>query len=445
MIEVGVCLSSGFAIVHQPTGSGPWEIQYLLDATGNQEATALMETVPPGAERNAPVGFVVSASGTVDSSGARPILRIDSGSMSSPSASGTTTAPIPTPPPVIRAFNESSFSTCATVLTALRFCWSLTNTTFSCGIRGPPNAGYVAFGITDQNGGTMREADMFVAVNDPFARETKAYYSTGFSMPVPKAVQPSLRDAFLTPSQELVMTFTRPIAADGSSQSRAVPMSEEMELIFAYSPSGRSFGYHGTFRTAVRINSRTGATISSPSIPALVVAHAALMGLAWALCAGVGVFAAAFIPKSKSWWFWLHVVALGVTALLTFIAFGLIVAQVENSTQLHFLRPNSPTSGAHAVIGIIIVTLVCLQIILGIIIDRIWRSKNRRSGDIPETTLLDQVHWWSGRMLSVLAFVNLFLGAAEINAVAAYVIFAIVVAAWLVLYLVFCLRKQKSN
>ncbi len=75
LIEVGVCVNSGFAIVHQPTQGGLWEIAYLLDSTGNQESIALVETVPMGAPRHRREGFVISASGVIDTGGPRPILR----------------------------------------------------------------------------------------------------------------------------------------------------------------------------------------------------------------------------------------------------------------------------------------------------------------------------------------------------------------------------------
>ena len=80
LVEVSICKDSGFAIVHIPDGSSEYEIQYLLDDTGNQLAIDEMELLPAG--RNGPrweeTGFTITATGTADNSGDRPVLSVTS-------------------------------------------------------------------------------------------------------------------------------------------------------------------------------------------------------------------------------------------------------------------------------------------------------------------------------------------------------------------------------
>jgi hypothetical protein len=425
----------------------------LLDSAGNAEATALMLQVPP-ARRNDRVGFTVSASGTVSSSGGRQLLSVTPNSLSSPSVSMTTTAPTgptttpqPTPAPVVEVLDESVFQHCQNFL-QLRFCWSLDSaeTSIHGSVRGPANGGFIGFGVTDQRGGRMVNADMLILVNNPFDRTVKEHFSTGFFTPTVKNSQALVNStkAFLTPNSELVMQFNRSLSADGSATSNAIPLPE-VEMIFAFSTSGDMLMYHGSNRGTLQVNLRDGTTLGTSSGTAtLVVVHATLMGIAWAVAAIIGVFVASFVPKSKAWWFPLHVSMVSITALLTVIAFGIIVSYVNSVTGQHFTsKATSNTAGAHQVIGLIVFILIWIQICLGIIIDRVWKSKHAKmgEGEFPATSVLDRVHWWSGRLLMVLALVNMLLGAIELGSTAAIAVLATVKGVAIILYIILMIRR----
>ena len=76
LVEVGVCLNSGFAFVHKPNGATQYEIQYLLDDTGNELAEEAMLKVPKS-DRYDKVGFEFTLTGIPDLSGSRPVLITD--------------------------------------------------------------------------------------------------------------------------------------------------------------------------------------------------------------------------------------------------------------------------------------------------------------------------------------------------------------------------------
>lgn len=466
LIEVGVCRSSGFAITHQPVPGGNYEILYLLDGPGNAEAVALMERVPVGQPRNAAVGFVVSASGTVDNSGTRPVLRVLQGSMTSPSIPGgssgpaTTTASRPTPAPTVKQFLESDFRYCSNMLDRLRLCWNLfeggtataSDAYIHVGLKAPAGAGFVAIGLSDQRGGSMRGADIIAAINDPFDRRVEHYHSESFSFPrLLASSNASMDQVFLTPSNELVLVFNTSLASfignfTAPGRVFTFPM---VEFILAYDRTGLMpmLMYHGSDRTTVSIDTRSGQVIGgSSTISASVIAHAALMGIAWAASATVAMFIATFVPKSYKWWFPVHLSAAAAAAVLTVAAFGVIVAYVENSSRSHFIaRTVSPTAGAHGVIGVIVLCLVLIQIVLGIISDQQWRSEFAKKGVAPEKTVVDRLHWWSGRLLFLLALVNLVLGAVELQSVAAIAVLGSALFLWILLYVVLCVVQKNRD
>jgi hypothetical protein len=72
--------------------------------------------------------------------------------------------------------------------------------------------------------------------------------------------------------------------------------------------------------------------------------------------------------------------------------------------------------GSHAILGIIIIVLVAWQMILGIVADRVWQAKHKKTGEFPATTWFpDRTHWWVGRVILVIACINIFLGIAEMG------------------------------
>ncbi|KAJ3084088.1 hypothetical protein HK102_000765, partial [Quaeritorhiza haematococci] len=232
-----------------------------------------------------------------------------------------------------------------------------------------------------------------------------------------------------------VATFTRPKAAEpltGDAQV-SIAAGTPQSLIWAWSTSpvvGNSIEYHGQNRGVVRnidmlatTSAFTGTTPrpgtgsgngtqAPPATDAgednkkkLVEAHGALMFVAWSVIAPFGIIVARFFKGIGEWWFRLHVGALLVGVGGLNLA-GFITVYLTIDTD-HF-NPNKYTSlGAHVVIGLIVFILTYIQIINGLIIDRLF-DPNRG----PVVPWWDRLHWYLGRVTTLLAWINVPLGLA---------------------------------
>lgn len=139
------------------------------------------------------------------------------------------------------------------------------------------------------------------------------------------------------------------------------------------------------------------------------------MVFAFGFCMALGSFIAFTVPKNQVWWFPAHWIIQAFAGLLMMIAFFVIIAYYQNTAAVHF-RTNSRTMGAHAILGIITICFVIMQIVLGIVADRVWHSEHKKTGAFPEPKAFpDMLHWWLGRSILVLAIIVVFLGITEMG------------------------------
>ncbi|KAI8847390.1 hypothetical protein BC829DRAFT_396479 [Chytridium lagenaria] len=131
--------------------------------------------------------------------------------------------------------------------------------------------------------------------------------------------------------------------------------------------------------------------------------HGVLMFVAWGVAPFIGIFIARFLKNALGvWWFRLHVFfLLIVCGFLT--AAGFLV-RFLTKTPPHF-------KSNHEIIGLTVIVAMILQMILGVISDRMW------SPDRPSVPWWDKVHWWLGRLTTLLGLANLFLGIDRYNKV----------------------------
>jgi len=131
--------------------------------------------------------------------------------------------------------------------------------------------------------------------------------------------------------------------------------------------------------------------------------HGIVMVIAWALLAVFGTFIARYGKAGmKAWWFRVHVIVMVIVWCLTIAGFGMIVwfvQQVANtdSTKIHF-------DGAHQAIGLVITIAMMVQPSLGVIADRLF-NPNRKWVPVQ-----DYLHQWLGRLLVLLALIQIGLG-----------------------------------
>ncbi|KXN68383.1 hypothetical protein CONCODRAFT_31623, partial [Conidiobolus coronatus NRRL 28638] len=151
----------------------------------------------------------------------------------------------------------------------------------------------------------------------------------------------------------------------------------------------------GKFDLDVTKGTTGGATVSSGyGIKYLI--HGVLMFLGWNLMPYLGILAAGPFKKVLGvWWFRIHVALLGFAGPALVLG-GFVLVIIANG--------NAHFRGPHSIIGLLTVILQALQIVLGVVIDRLWN---------PERTSIpwyDKLHWYGGRVLFVLAQVTIVLG-----------------------------------
>ncbi|KAJ2992824.1 hypothetical protein HDV02_002845 [Globomyces sp. JEL0801] len=148
-------------------------------------------------------------------------------------------------------------------------------------------------------------------------------------------------------------------------------------------------------------DSTTSDSSSGTSMKTVILAHAVLMFIAWAVAPFIGIFIARYLKGILGHhWFKLHILFMGP------IVFGCTLAGFI-TVNLYFTI--SDDNKSHAIIGWILIVGTFVQVILGIICDRLF-SMERTS--IP---WWDVLHWWWGRSLMVLGLVNVYLGKELIN------------------------------
>lgn len=268
----------------------------------------------------------------------------------------------------------------------------------------------------------MADADFYVGwMNSTGGYTVSRRVPTGYAMPNPSSSQ----NAIVVPLQirapdwaTLAFSFSRPIQVPTGKS-----LTADSPFIYALAdtvPSNidsiqSSFTSHREFGDLPRVNflsvvpqTTVGSASSKAVIPStpdvyekVLLAHGILFFIAWGLIPFAGIFIARFLKKRLGHlWYKLHLgLFLGGTGLLSLVSFILI---------LLYKRPDHFDS-KHTVIGLIVFIAMILQIALGFIINALWDPS--RSGP----SVLDQVHWWFGRFLFLLALANIYLGILEFN------------------------------
>ena len=100
----------------------------------------------------------------------------------------------------------------------------------------------------------------------------------------------------------------------------------------------------------------------------------------------------------------------------------------------------------HKVVGIIVFALTMLQALYGVVIDRIWRNKFNKTNEKPSTTWIDKVHWWLGRSVIFVAFINIVLGIVLVEETFSFlVLFFIFVVCLFILAFVFESKRNQNK
>ncbi|KAI8909420.1 hypothetical protein DFJ77DRAFT_121756 [Powellomyces hirtus] len=289
----------------------------------------------------------------------------------------------------------------------------------------PDELGWVAFGI----GSGMSNADVMLAY--PTANGTSANVqqrtASGYRLP---ALNPT-QDVEIVASETgrfnfqgkpgLAVTFLRPVA----SSTAGVPTIEATGQRVMYAGL---VGGAPTSPTNIRKHTSFGVTTANlvdgsmrfaPSdgtpppvlggsggdTEALTKVHGIVMFIAWVIIAPLAIMVARFMKATLGvWWFRVHLgLFLFGTTILTYVGLGLIYHVVNVNGKKHY---NYEANGIHAILGLIVIILTFPQVVLGFVIDKLWKPTREA---IP---WWDKVHWWLGRLVFLIALINLPFGIA---------------------------------
>ena len=146
---------------------------------------------------------------------------------------------------------------------------------------------------------------------------------------------------------------------------------------------------------------------ASVNVQLFRAAHGALMFLAWIVLTPLGILIARYYKHLGHRWYIYHVGIQLTACLLTLVSGILIFYSMWPSTT--FDDRNGRAAFAHATIGmIILVGAVIVQPMLGKYADYLYRKQSNIRLAVP--TFPDKIHWWLGRLLAILAIINVWIG-----------------------------------
>lgn len=225
-------------------------------------------------------------------------------------------------------------------------------------------------------------------------------------------------------------TFKRKLDT-GSDDDRAFKAGQPWVLLAARSNSASFTVQHSdrvTSKDAIDFF-KGGSSAAALGGAPLVLLHGLLMLIAWLAISAVATFIARYLKDLGHGWYLMHRGMMTMVVVATFVGFILITIHV-GADGVHYGSP-------HAVIGVLVVMFSIVQPLIGILSNR-WWSPNRNGTPV----FPDVVHWWLGRIVILLGFVNCLLGILLYNADSpsgALILFLI----WVVVIIVYTALGQK--
>eukprot|EP01091_Cochliopodium_minus_P013753 TRINITY_DN4508_c0_g1_i2.p1 TRINITY_DN4508_c0_g1~~TRINITY_DN4508_c0_g1_i2.p1 ORF type:complete len:547 (-),score=121.81 TRINITY_DN4508_c0_g1_i2:24-1664(-) len=181
-----------------------------------------------------------------------------------------------------------------------------------------------------------------------------------------------------------------------------------IRCFFAFNAETDDLVFKGSTAIQMYVNFVRGAAFYNPRLYPEI--HAILMVTGWHFFIIAGIFVACFVPKKNSLWFYTHIILQSIGALCILTALVIILVNIRLKNNNPYFLFSKPVVGAHQVIGYFVVIGCFLQIIIGITADRLWRYKFNKTNQYPQTSFVDRLHWWLGRLTFLLSIVNVFLG-----------------------------------
>ncbi|KAJ9059848.1 hypothetical protein DSO57_1037270 [Entomophthora muscae] len=255
---------------------------------------------------------------------------------------------------------------------------------FQFTLTGKANTQYMAVGI----GTRMDRADMFIAWFDK-NKKPQVSHRTAKGHALSQELKLALK---ITQSdvKNTSITFAIP------QSSSKLDTTQVNELIWAHydrkSSITRNIPMHtqkGTLRYSFQ-----GEVEQDSGVSAFIVWHGILMILAWMILPAMAIFIARYLKDSLGpRWLTAHMTLFAAAAAAAVLSITIVAYNLGNVLD-----------DPHAAIGVVVMVLMGVQIILGVVIDKLWDPERNY---IP---MQDIVHWWLGRLLFLMAISNIIYG-----------------------------------
>ncbi|KAJ3024404.1 UNVERIFIED_CONTAM: hypothetical protein HDU68_008193 [Siphonaria sp. JEL0065] len=325
------------------------------------------------------------------------------------------------------------------------YCYD-SSSTFCATVTRDPAAGVVSFDVYSSaigyagigTGGSMAGSSMFISwlskngttvisqrdgLGHTLPQISKNLIFTQISPKSPKpASTAAIQFSFTVPISRNFVSTNRPTSfifatSDAPPENPSNPGS-------AFSQHTKYSSFSLDFSSASSGNSTSGQD-HEDGYTKLVLLHAVFMFVAWGVLVPLSIWIARYMKlKWSVGWYRIHVLIMTIGVGCLTIA-GLVAVELNiDSSEQRFITSN------HGIIGTAIALAIYpLQVILGFVCNRLFKANRIK------VSILDQVHWWIGRIVVVLAIVNMYLGLVKygaglwvIGAYWAWILLVIVVA-----------------
>ncbi len=199
----------------------------------------------------------------------------------------------------------------------------------------------------------------------------------------------------------MTITFTRPLKV--TDKHDITIADQQYHMLWGVGSDGsvnyatKSYSQHST-QGDVLVNffssnalCEAAATATNPYFKA----HGILMIVGWTMMLFVGTYIARYMKPVTNLWFKVHVALQTIGCFAVVAAFVLILVYYNGGF----------TVGWHQMIGLFVVIGTVAQPIIGAIADRMYDPSRTKIPVWP-----DQIHWWVGRITSIVALAAIFLG-----------------------------------
>lgn len=266
-------------------------------------------------------------------------------------------------------------------------------------------ADYVAIGFGENN--RMPKTDAIACLQSSKGVLIQQYWIKEYDDPSPTSPTPSVIKRLYASYEDGIVKcrFSRPINPVGIPSM--LNLSERVYVVFARGPvesedSEVEVDYHSyTAFTLDKVDIADPTNLNAVyGRNAAMKAHAILMCFAWVVCATIGLFLARYMrgawPQRAVFgtkiWFQLHRAVMLLTVLLTIVAFITIFVGIGEFTK---------RATAHAVVGILVLSLAVVQPVMAIL--RPAQGDSKRP-------IFNWIHRGVGALAHLLSIVNVFLG-----------------------------------